>query len=427
MLEIPVKQSHADHAIAPSLDSYPKQSRYQRFLLLIALVSVGAAAIAFGLTSITYRLTHLTIDNGIINGRTVRLQSPIDGTIKAFYAQPGVAVKSGQVLVRIAPTPQEERTITQLQGEMSAAAIQLVASQQSLALLQQQLRDLETRDKTIQSTNVELAGNDVRRYQAAVDEAGAQANFAYLDYQRYRQLMSEGAVSQQKVDQTKAAWIAAKAEAKQAKAILDSAKASHTVLEEGTPLKAQDSLLNQRVSLAQAIQVQAALIKTLEVQLASRKQFLAQTQAAYTSRKDIAVKAPFTGVIHRTEREQGEQVNRPSNLLTMLDCNDLWVETLVSVDQANRIDRQQSVRVQLAGNPTTLIGDVDLVESVSNIETIRQQLQAITPTPPSNLVGQPLVRVTVKIPPSQQPQAHQFCGAGKSATLTFGTRLFGSR
>jgi membrane fusion protein, multidrug efflux system len=239
--------------------------------------------------------------------------------------------------------------------------------------------------------------------------------------------MSEGAVSQQKVDQTKAAWIAAKAEAKQAKAILDSARASHTVLEEGTPLKAQDSLLNQRVSLTQAIQVQAALIKTLEVQLASRKQFLAQTQAVYTSRKDIAVRAPFTGVIHRTEREQGEQVNRPSNLLTMLDCNDLWVETLVSVDQANRIDRQQSVRVQLAGDPTTLIGDVDLVESVSNIETIRQQLQAITPTPPSNLVGQPLVRVTVKIPPSQQPQANQFCGAGKSATLTFGTRMFGSR
>lgn len=424
MLEVPTKQPYADHAIDRLADADPKQSRWQRLLLTIALVSLGATALACGLASISYRLTHLTINNGIINGRTVRLQSPIDGTIKAFYAQPGVAVKAGQVLVRIAPTPQAEQGVLQLQGDISSIATQLAASQQSLALLQQQLRSLETQDKSIQGVNVAMAGNDVRRYQAAVDEAKAKADFARLDYQRYRQLMAEGAVSQQKVDQLEAAWSSTEAEVKQAKAVLDSAQTSHTVFQEGTALKAQDSLLNQRVSLTQTIQTQATLVKTLEAQLASKQQLLAQAQAAYTDRKDIVVTAPFTGVIHRTEQEQGEQVNRPSNLLTMLDCNDLWVEMLVSVDQANRIDRQQPVRVQLVGDATTLIGDIDLIESVSNIETIKQQLQAITPAPPTELIGQPLVRVTVKIPPSaQQTQAQRFCGIGQSATLTFGTRL----
>lgn len=423
MLEIPAKQSHSNRTLGLPLDADPKQSRRHRLFLTLALVSLGATALAFGLSSISYRLTHLTIDGGIINGRTVRLQSPIDGTIKAFYAQSGVAVKQGQVLVRLASTPQEEQNILQLQGEINSTATQLAASQQSLALLQQQLRSLETQDESIQGANIELAGNDIRRYQAAVDEANAKARSARSDYQRYRQLMTEGAIAQQKVDQLNAVWQSTEAEVKQAQAVLDSARTSHTVLQEGTAFKAADSLLNQRVSLAQAIQAQSMLLKTLEAQLVSKKNLLAQAQAAYTARKDIAVTAPFTGVIYRTEQEQGEQVNRPTNLLTMLDCNDLWVETLVGVEQANRIDRQQPVRVQLVGEPKTLMGDVDLIESVSSLETIKQQTQAITPATPTNLVDQPLVRVTVKIPPStQQAQAHRFCGAGQSATLTFGTR-----
>lgn len=422
MLEIPAKRSPTDATIGLPLDAYPKPSQRRRLFLTIALVSIGAIATTIGVSSIAYRLTHLTINNGLINGRTVRLRAPIDGTIKEFYAQPGVTVKQGQILVRIAPTLQEDQHVLQLQGEQNSTAAQLAASQQTLALLQQQLSRIESQDQSIQGANTTLAGNDVRRYRAAVDGAKAKARSARLDYQRHRQLLNEGVVAQQKVDQLKAVWQSSEADIKQAQADFDSAQTAHAVLQNGTALKTSDSLLSQRVNLAQAIQAQLTLIKTLNAQLATKKSLLAQAQATYTARKDLAVAAPFSGVIYRTEQEQGEQVNRPSNLLTMLDCNDLWVETLVGVDQANRIDRQQPVRVQLLGDPKTLTGDVDLIESVSNIETIKQQTQAITPATPSNLIDQPLVRVTVKIPPSpQQAQAHRFCGVGQSATITFGT------
>ncbi|MBW4691789.1 MAG: HlyD family secretion protein [Lyngbya sp. HA4199-MV5] len=423
MLEIPAKPSHSDRTIGVPLDVVPRPSQKRRLFLTLALVSLGATAVAFGLSSIGYRLTHLTIDNGLINARSVRLQAPIDGTIKEFYAQPGVVVKQGQVLARIAPTPQEGQQVLQLQGEINAMVAQLAASQQALALLQQQLSGLETQDQSIQGANIELAGNDVRRYQAAVDEAKAKAQSARLDYQRNRQLVSEGAITQQKVDQLKAIWQSSEAEIRQAQADLDSARTAHTALKAGTALKASDRLLNQRVSLTQAMQAQLTQIKTLGAQLATKKSLLAQAQAVYTARKDMTITAPFGGVIYRTEQEQGEQVNRPGTLLTMLDCNALWVEMLVSVEQANRIDRQQPVRVQLLGDPKTLTGDVDLIESVSNIETIKQQTQAITPATPSYLSDQPLVRVTVKIPPSQQQaQSHRFCGVGQSASITFGTR-----
>ena len=134
--------------------------------------------------------------------------------------------------------------------------------------MQQQLASLTTQDKSIQGVNVEIAGNDIRRYQAAVDEASAKAHSANLDYQRYRQLMTEGAISKQKVDQLEAVWKSTEAEVAQAIAILDSAKTSHNVLKGGTALKG-DSLLNQRVSLTQTIQAQATLVKTLTAQLTS--------------------------------------------------------------------------------------------------------------------------------------------------------------
>ena len=336
MLEIPAKRSFTDSTIGVPLDADPKPSQRRRLLLTIVLVSIGAIATTIGLSSIAYRLTHLTINNSLINGRTVRLRAPIDGTIKEFYAQPGVPVKQGQILVRIAPTLQEDQHVLQLQGEQNSTAAQLAASQQTLTLLQQQLSRIESQDQSIQGANTTLASNDIRRYQAAVDGARAKARSARLDYQRNRQLLNEGVVAQQKVDQLKAVWQSSEADIKQAQADLDSAQTTHAVLKEGTSLKASDSLLNQRVNLAQAIQSQLTLIKILSAQLATKKSLLAQAQAAYTARKDLAVTAPFSGIIYRTEQEQGEQVNRPSNLLTILDCNDLWVETLVGVDQADR-------------------------------------------------------------------------------------------
>ncbi len=87
-----------------------------RWRLLVAgtFLGMGLVAAAVGIASITYRLTHLTVDNGLVNGRQVRLQAPINGEIKDFFARPGVAVRTGQVLVRLAPGSQQEQSLLQL-------------------------------------------------------------------------------------------------------------------------------------------------------------------------------------------------------------------------------------------------------------------------------------------------------------------------
>ncbi len=74
-----------------------------RLLVGARMLSLRAVAAAIGVTSIGYRLTHIVVENGLINARIVRLQAPVSGDIKALYARLGSLVKTGQVLARMFP------------------------------------------------------------------------------------------------------------------------------------------------------------------------------------------------------------------------------------------------------------------------------------------------------------------------------------
>jgi multidrug resistance efflux pump len=430
MVETPIKPPGFQEfvAVPPDVDyrlpDFKKKHILRRLLVGITCLGLGTAAIAFGLSSITYRLTHATVDGGLISGRTVRLRAPIDGKIKSFYARPGAPVKSGQILARLESTAQVEQNLLQLQGEVQTKQAQLDAAKQSLGFLQQQLGSLEIQDKTLQTVNTGLSAKEVTHQQAAVEAAMAKEQAARLDYQRYQQLLAEGAISRQKVEQLEFVWKSAEAEVKQAQAELSAAQASLNALQDGVALTPGATLADQRMNLMRSIQEQATQIATLKTELTSSQAQLKKAQAEYSDRRDIEITAPFAGVVYSTEQDQGEQVNRPDTLITLLDCNDLWVETLVSAQQANQIDSRKPVRVQLAGAEDTFVGEVEVIEAVNRTELTKDQAQALIPAVASNLIGQPLAKVTVRIPPPpQQSQANQFCGVGQSARLTFGTKL----
>jgi len=431
MVETPIKPSVSGLSV-PSLEvDYQlsnfeqKQSFWQRLIVGATCLVVGLTSATIGMGSIAYRLTHATVDGGVMSGRLVRLQAPIDGRIKDFYARSGVAVRSGQVLVRLDPGSQHQQTLLQLQGEVQAKSAQLAAVRQSLALLDRQSTDLESQDQRLQTVNTAIASDQIDHYQASVRAAIASEAAAQTDYQRYRQLWEEGGVSQRQLDQLRATWQAAKAAVDQAKADLNSAQTSHSAIVGGVNLNQSSSLQSQRLNLSQTIQSQTALMDTLSAELASSQQQLKQAESVYSDRQDLEVVAPFSGVVYGTEYDAGEQVSRPNVLLTLLDCNDLWIEALVTADQSSRIDSQQPVRVQLAGDSETFIGQIDLIEAISRAELAKDQVQTLTPSVPAQFADQPLSRVTVRIPPtSRQGHSNQFCGIGQSARLTFGMKLF---
>jgi len=446
-----------------------KSTQSWRFLVGTGFVLLGLGAVGVGIASIGYRLSHLVVDGGTINGRIVRLQAPTTGNIQAFYAQPGVVVKSGQLLARISqePSPQEQEALLrleraqeqeqirnqleslELQGQIQVNATQLASAKQSLALLKTQLQQLERRDKAVRQVDVELGLESIKEQQAVVQAAQAKAEAARLDYQRYQTLLEAGGVSAQETDQLRLVWQSAQAEVQQAQSVLDATQKAVNAAQAGIARSNRNNIMggvlsDQRISLQQTIQQQSVVVNTMEAQLAKLKQQQNNSQSLQknapslvndlkqlqSERKVQNVSAPFAGVVYTAEREQGEQVNQLEPIVTLLDCNNLWVETVVSAEQASSINTDKPVTVGLAGYAKTVKGEIDLIQPISNMQQLNKltQVQALQPAIPPKLVGQQLTRITVQIPPPpQHDNSQQFCGLGQAARLTFPKKLFGNR
>ncbi|MCC5627617.1 hypothetical protein LC613_05425 [Nostoc sphaeroides CHAB 2801] len=306
--------------VAPLPDIKKKPYSYQRVLLGTAFIFLGAATVAVGGATIKYRLTNLIVEDGLINGRIVRLQAPTNGNIKAFYAQPGVLVKPGQVLAQIGTerSPQEEQFRLQLErsqaerlersqaeqissqlklsdlaGEVQANASQLAAAKESLNFLKNQLQSLKNQHNAVQGVDVQMALQGVSQQQAAVDAAVAKAIANRSQYERYKQLLAQGAVSQQQTEILQLGWESAEAEVKQTKAALNSAQASLNATKNGLAFSNQNTiggtLSDQRSKLLQAIQAQETLISNLEAQISTGRQQLNKAQSLYKIRQPLAI------------------------------------------------------------------------------------------------------------------------------------------
>lgn len=409
-----------------------RQPLWQRLLIGSAFVALGISAVSIGASSIFYHLTHMSIRGGLVNGRTVRIQAPVDGKIKDFYARPGATVRSGQVLALVQPLSLTENGVAPTSASLPSVSvdqtlpIQLATAQQRLSILRQQAQELEQRYQALQATTETISRENLNSSTAAVEAAIAQEMTARSEYNRFRALLEDGAVSQQRVEQLESVWRSAQSAVVQAQSEKNIAQAQFNALKAQTPLQSSiEDLQTQKRRLLQEIQAEAARIQLLESEFQIQQVQTSATPVNVETNpavSTVSISAPFDGVVYNTRRDTGEQVSRPNVLLSLLDCKDLWVEALVSVEQAKRIDVDKPVRVQLASDDETVVGEVEFVNAISNGTLTESRAEALLPAVPASLVGQPIARVRVSIPPNLvQDQSRQFCGVGQSVTLTFGT------
>lgn len=435
--------------------------RSRHVLLGMLFILLGAGTAVIGSTSIMARLTNVVVDNGLLNGRTVRVHSSIDGEIEAFYAQPGAMVESKQVLARISnnPSPQTEERILQLEqsqqgmlrqaetdtlkleSQLQTSEVELATTKESLALLETMLADLSRRDQSIRQVDVAIGVEAIDEQEAIVRAATARAAAAQSSYQRYQNLLDQGAVTAQETEQLRLEWVASEAAVDESESVLRSLQTAVQASRQGTVRSNRNNLLggmlsDQQNSLLQSIQGQRATINRLEAAIAGLKQEINQRQnqmqnllapAAdlrdlYDTYQTHEVVAPFTGVVYRTDYEQGEQISQNVPVLTLLDCNDLWAEAIVTARTAQQIDLDEPVKVHLMGQDEPIAGEIDLIQPISGSggQAAAPQVQALNAVVPPRLAGEPLTRLTVRIPPPPEyAQAQQFCGIGQPVRLAF--------
>ncbi|MGB3493372.1 MAG: hypothetical protein WBA57_11625, partial [Elainellaceae cyanobacterium] len=238
-----------------------KQPFWQRLLIGSAFLALGISAVSIGASSILYHLTHMSVRGGLVNGRTVRIQAPVDGTIQDFYASPGANVRSGQVLALVEPLSLIDNDVVPTSVSLPSSSvdqslpIQLATAQQRLSILRQQSLDLEQRYQALQATTKTIAQENLNSATAAVGAAIAQEMTARTEYERFRTLLEDGAVSQQKVDGLKSVWRTAQSDVTQAQSEKNIAQARFDALESQTPLQSStEDLQAHRRRLLQDIQ-----------------------------------------------------------------------------------------------------------------------------------------------------------------------------
>ncbi len=517
----------------PLLPSHPvlgkQPSIFQRLFIGTACVGVGVAVIGIAFTSIWHRMSHMVVKHGVVNGRLVRLQSPMYGNIKEFYARPGAMVKADQVLAQIEHIPDENRVydalpltpvaklapdlpefenplddykrynkleelfhdaeqdIVKFKGQLQTKRSQLASAQSSKTSLESRLQEIEQERAQLRTVEVNVSATEIPQRQADLDKAIALENLARNEYERFRQLQVQGAVPAQRVDELEAGWETAKADVQRAREELRAAEVNHNATQSGVAmnLKYSNTLAQEAADLKQKIQHQTMLVSSLSTEAENAQQQLVTAENLYNQRQrqmqeekgnieqirqqkakvrqeqqrireehakqqqqqvlaqheankpsltpiETSITAPFTSVVYKTEREKGELVNKSEAVVSLLDCNTLWVEAVISAEDASRLNPKEPVHVRLSNHSEVFEGEINLIQPISTIsasngfaeiekEGRRMQVQALSPTIPAELMKEPfLKRVTVKVPPNpNNSQPEQLCGLGQVAQLTF--------
>ncbi len=424
------------HYKAPDLS---RSTIWGRLAVTGGSLGFGVAVLGISAASFQYRLSYFSVENAIINGSTIDLRSPADGSISAFEVKTGQEVQAGQVLAKIKPLAINDTLGVKLQGELDVLRSQQHQIQQTLSLLNTQLRGLDQQEfqftaqqqqltaqgQSVNTAKVSAATLELDQHQAQIESAMAQAKAARVDYDRYAALAKEGGISEQKVSQVRAIWESAEAEVARTKAAQLAAAASIETLQEEAPvplLTASHYLQNQRINLMQAVQDQTASLNRLATEIAAKQTQLKAEQAVQTLRSlDINLQAPSDGKVFQTNSNMGEQVNRSTPLMTVVDCKNRWIEAFVPSEQATRFNRSKPVNVQISGKPEALSGQIESINGV-NPDELKRQSQAVFPIVPANLSAQMPMRVVVKLKDNQDiPATQNMCGIGQSVKLTFST------
>ncbi|MDE6130607.1 MAG: efflux RND transporter periplasmic adaptor subunit [Muribaculaceae bacterium] len=259
--------------------------------LLISLFIVVLAVAAIAVAGFVFMNKPDDFIEGQAEGTTVRISGKLPGRIVEFYVQEGDSVHAGDTLVCIHSAVVEAQ-LTQ------AEAMQEVAQAQNRKV------DAGTRRQIIQS-----AYDIWQQAKAAVEITGKT-------YQRMQRLYEEGVMSEQKRDEAKAAYDAAKAGA-----------------------AAAESQYNLAVSGAQKEDKESTA-----AMVSAAHGGVEQVQAVLD---DAYLTAPFDGTIDQIYPEVGELVALGAPIMNLLRTDKRWITFNVREELLNDLAIGKKIKVMV--------------------------------------------------------------------------------
>lgn len=304
--------------------------------IIILIVIIGGAI--FGIKEFIYFSKHIDTEDAQIDGDISPVVSRVGGYVDSILFEENQHVSTGQLLVKL-----DERDY-QIKVEQAAAAQQGASA--NIGVSQAQITATSANSTTAKA-NIEAAR--IKLWQTT------------KDYERYANLIEDGAITQQQFDQVKAQKETAQANYQAAQ---DQYKAA---LEQVGTTRSQLKVSNTGVDLKEADVDYAKL------------------QLSYT-----AIASPATGIVSKKSVQKGQLVQAGQTLFSVVNDNSLFVTANFKETQLEKLNTGQKVEITVDAFP-----DVHVNGEIYNFSPATGAKFSLLP--PDNATGN-YVKVVQRVP-----------------------------
>jgi len=372
----------------------------QKWLLLSALGVGGVVASIYGYHWWQFASTHEETDDAYVTADIHPVNARVNGTVIEVNVQDNQSVKPGMILVKL--DPQDYQVALQ----QTQAALDVARQQAAVAQANINVTSTNAQGQTTQAQgNIDAAIATIATAQATLSEAqagvpAAQAQLAQLeanlvkaklDYDRYRQLATEGAVPQSTFDAAEATYNAFLAQRNALQEQVKQAEA-RVVQAQKNLTNAEAKLASTRGTLEQANSVrQQTTVNQRQYQsaLAAVEQAQAQVKNAQLQLSYTTISAPNSGIVGNKTVQVGQRV-QPGQTLMSVVTDRPWVVANFKETQLAHMQPGQEVEIKIDSFPAhRFIGRVD---SLSPASGARFAL-----LPPDNATGN-FTKIVQRIP-----------------------------
>ena len=304
-------------------------------IILAVLVVVG---VIFGLNKYNYYSKHIDTDDAQIDGDISPVIARVGGYLNEINFEENTRVSEGQVLVKLDDSDYKIKLAQAAAGQTGAAAGVAVSQAQIAAT---------TANTLAAQTNIEAAR--------------VKLNLAQKEFDRYSNLIKDGAVTQQTFDQ--------------AKAQKETSQAAFA-----TAVDLYNAAVKQVGTTQSQLGVSSSGVAQRQIDVA-----FAKLQLSYTQ-----IKAPVTGLVSKKNVQKGQLVQAGQALFAIVHENSLFVTANFKETQLEKLKPGLKVAIIVDAYPNE-----NITGEVYNFAPITGAKGSLLP--PDNATGN-FVKVVQRIP-----------------------------
>lgn len=418
-----------------------------KLLNRVILLGSGVGLLAWGLSLTTNRITSVTATKAFVNGKIITITSPLNGQVQSkANLDSGMAVNTQQLLLKVNEPLSNS-------GWLQNLKLDLIADQAKLESIEVQIRKVSKLGNNYKAPKreiykaqeaslaqwdsgtsptpsyaaVRLAEQNVKQAEIELKVAQGHEQVAKSKYEKFRFLARQGAMSAFAVEEVSNNWKVTQEQIEAAKVNIETAKVS---LAEQQRVK---NRVQQSPQSTVSIDTQIAEInpelaelkrqKTeLQVSIQAKEKAIMQVEKSALAQKNYPVFASSKGVLWEVMVQNGEQVRAGQPLLKQLNCQQLWVDAFVNIDDLKRMQIGSPAQVELYPNNLKLNGWVKTIRSpLSNEQKLGQDV-AVNPP---DMKNQQLAQVRIELENNNElinnkQSSAQFCQVGQVAKVNIG-------